>query len=109
MDICPIQHLFKSQIYQLAQYLNIPVEIQARIPTTDTYPGVCTQEEFFYRVPFHILDTIWLGYENGVNANEIAIALDLQTEQVSRVISDIQSKKRGSNYLRMPPIELSLQ
>ena len=107
VDINPIQHLFKTQIYQMAQYMKIPDEIRARIPTTDTYPGGCTQEEFFYRVPFDILDTIWLGYEKGVDINKIANALDLQTEQVSRVISDIQSKKRGTNYLRMPPLELS--
>jgi NAD+ synthase len=106
VDISPIQHLFKTQIYQIAQYLNIPDEIQARIPTTDTYPGGCTQEEFFFRVPFDILDTIWFGYEKGVDITKIANALDLQTEQVSRVISDIQSKKRGTNYLRMPPLEL---
>lgn len=107
VDISPIQHLFKTQIYQLARYLNIPDEIRSRVPTTDTYPGGCTQEEFFYRVPFEILDLIWLGYEKGVNINEIANALDLKTEQVSRVITDIQSKKRSTNYLRIPPIELS--
>ncbi|MBS4062761.1 MAG: NAD(+) synthase [Bacteroidetes bacterium] len=106
VDISPILHLYKTQIFQLAKYLNIPDEIRSRIPTTDTYPGGSTQEEFFYRVPFEILDTIWIGYEKGVNINEIANALELQTEQVSRVISDIQSKKRATNYLRMPPVEL---
>jgi NAD+ synthase len=103
-DVNPIQHLFKTQIYQLAQYLDIPKEIQERIPTTDTYPGGCTQEEFFYRVPFKILDTIWFGYENGIQVDQIATALGLQNEQVLRVISDIQSKKRSTEYLRMSPI-----
>lgn len=106
-DVCPIRHLFKTQVFQMAKYLNIPDEIRARTPTTDTYPGGSTQEEFFYRVPFDILDPIWLGYEKGVSVDEIAQALDLQPEQVSRVISDIQSKIRATNYLRMPPIELS--
>lgn len=104
VDVSPIRHLFKTQIYQLAQYLNIPGEIQKRIPTTDTYPGGSTQEEFFYRLPFDILDTIWAGYENGVSCAEIASVLDLQTEQVARVISDIESKKRSTNYLRTPPL-----
>jgi NAD+ synthase len=103
-DVNPIQHLFKTQIYQLAQYLDIPTEIQERTPTTDTYPGGCTQEEFFYRVPFNILDTVWFGYENGIDVDKIANALGLQREQVLRVISDIQSKKRSTEYLRMPPI-----
>jgi len=106
VDISPIEHLFKTQVYQIAQFLNIPQEIQTRIPTTDTYPGGSTQEEFFYRIPFDILDTVWLGYERGVSADEIARVLDLQTEQVSRVIADIQSKIHATNYLRTPPLEL---
>ena len=106
VDISPIQHLFKTQIFQLAEYLNIPDEIRARIPTTDTYPGGCTQEEFFYRVPFNVLDAIWLGYEKGVSVDEIAMALELRTEQVARVISDIKSKQRSTNYLRMSPLPI---
>lgn len=107
-DVGPIRHLFKTQVFQLAEYLNIPEEIRARIPTTDTYPGGSTQEEFFFRVPFDILDTIWLGYEKGVKVEEIAGTLGLQAEQVSRVIADIQSKERTTNYLRLPPLELDL-
>lgn len=105
-DVSPIQHLFKTQIYQLAQYLKIPDEIRTRIPTTDTYPGGCTQEEFFYRIPFNVLDAIWLGYERGVTADEIALGLGLQPEQVARVIADIKSKQRSTNYLRMTPLSI---
>ena len=106
VDIGPIEHLFKTQVFQIAKYLHIPEEIQARVPTTDTYPGGSTQEEFFYRVPFDILDMVWLGYEKGISNDAIARALDLQPEQVTRVISDIQSKIRTTNYLRMAPLGL---
>ncbi|MFZ6018137.1 MAG: NAD(+) synthase, partial [Chloroflexota bacterium] len=37
VDLSPILHLFKSQVYQLAKYLEIPSEIQQRPPTSDTY------------------------------------------------------------------------
>ncbi len=104
VDIGPIRHLFKTQVFQLAEYLGIPEEIRSRTPTTDTYPGGSTQEEFFYRIPFDLLDAIWLGYEKGVIAEEIAEALGLQPEQITRVIADIESKKRGTNYLRTMPI-----
>ncbi|PWH11907.1 MAG: NAD(+) synthase [Anaerolineae bacterium] len=104
VDIGPIRHLFKTQIYQLAEYLGIPEEIRSRVPTTDTYPGGSTQEEFFYRIPFDLLDAIWLGYEKETAPAEIAEALGLQPEQVTRVIADIESKKRGTNYLRMMPL-----
>ncbi len=106
VDISPIQHLYKTQIFQLAEYLRVSDEILKRVPTTDTYPGGSTQEEFFYRVPFNILDTVWAGFENGSEVGKIANMLGLREEQVTRVISDIQSKQRSTKYLRMTPIKL---
>jgi len=105
-DLQLIAHLFKTQVYQLAKYLNVPEEIQGRTPTTDTYPGGSTQEEFFYRVPFAILDTVWLGYERGLPHADIAQGLDLAVDQVDRIITDIISKQRATAYLRQAPIEL---
>ena len=48
-DIMPIAHLFKNQVFQLAEYLGVPKEISQRTPTTDTYSAEQTQEEFFYQ------------------------------------------------------------
>jgi NAD+ synthase len=107
VDTQPIGHLFKTQVYQLARELNIPEEIQQRTPTTDTYPGGSTQEEFFYRVPFEILDAVWLGYEAGVAHAVIAQALDLQVEQVERIVADIASKQRATAYLRAEPVKFA--
>jgi NAD+ synthase len=103
-DLQPLAHLFKTQVYQLARALDVPAEIQARTPTTDTYPGGQTQEEFFYRLPFALLDAIWLGHEQGVAPADIAAALDLASEQVKRVVTDIESKRRATEYLRMPAL-----
>lgn len=106
VDISPIQHLFKSQVYQLAKHLQIPQEIQNRIPTTDTYSAGSTQEEFFFRVPFEVLDLVWRGNELGVGREEIATILGLTPEQVGRVVKDILSKKRATDALRRAPITL---
>jgi len=106
VDVNPIVHLFKSQVYQLARYLGVPEEIQKRAPTSDTYSGGSTQEEFFFRLPFEILDTIWFGYERGIPSSEIATTLALSTEQVERVIADIVRKQRTTAYLRMSPLGL---
>jgi NAD+ synthase len=105
-DIQLIAHLFKTQVYQLARYLDVPAEIQARTPTTDTYPGAGSQEEFFYRIPFAVLDAIWLGHERGLSKEQIAVALDLAPEQVERVVKDIVSKQRATAYLRLAPVVL---
>jgi NAD+ synthase len=105
-DIKPIAHLFKTQVYQLAKYLEIPEEIQRRIPTTDTYSAEQTQEEFFFKLPFEMLDRIWFGWEKGYPASEIAEALLITEEQVNIVIGDIKRKIQTTEYLRHNPISL---
>lgn len=104
-DIKPIAHLFKTQVYQLAEYLGIPTEIQKRVPTTDTYSAEQTQEEFFFRVPFEILDPIWFGWENGVSIKEISKVLELDENYVKNVTKDIENKIRSTEYLKKDPIK----
>src|SRR5512133_3575540 len=36
-DLKPIAHLYKSQVYQLAEHLGVPRAVRERPPTTDTY------------------------------------------------------------------------
>jgi len=103
-DVKPIAGLFKSQVFQLAAYLGVPEEIQSRIPTTDTYSAEQTQEEFFFKLPFEILDAIWYGWETGHSMEDIAAGLNLSTEQVQFVINDIKRKIAATEYLRMMPI-----
>lgn len=105
-DVKPIAHLFKTQVYQLAEYLGVPEEIQKRAPTTDTYSAEQTQEEFFFRLPYSILDRIWYGWEKGFSSKDIADALNLTETQVDVVIKDIKQKIQTTEYLRMEPISL---
>ena len=44
-DFKPIAHLYKSQVYELADFLAIPDAIRSRPPTTDTYSLEQSQEE----------------------------------------------------------------
>jgi NAD+ synthase len=103
-DVKPIAHLFKTQVFQLAEYLEVPEEIRKRTPTTDTYSAEQTQEEFFYRVPFSILDRVWFGWEKGIASKTIAQALELTEENVESIIHDTQRKIRTTEYLRMEPL-----
>jgi NAD+ synthase len=102
-DIKPIAHLFKLQVYQLAAYLDIPQEIQERTPTTDTYSAECTQEEFFFRVPFEIGDVIWHAMEKSVPISEVAKALELTEAQIEHIQKDIKRKIKATEYLRAEP------
>jgi len=102
-DIKPIAHLFKVQVFQLAAYLDIPKEIQERTPTTDTYSAECTQEEFFFRVPFEIGDVIWYAMEKDIPVSEVAKELDLSEDQVVHIQNDIRRKIKATEYLRAEP------
>jgi NAD+ synthase len=106
VDVCPIVHLFKMQVYQVGGHLGVPRDILARTPTTDTYSAGSTQEEFFFRAPFGILDAIWAGMEQGASPVDIGQALGLTEEQAERVIKDILRKRQTTEYLRTPPLRL---
>jgi NAD+ synthase len=106
MDVKPIGHLYKTQVYQLAAYLEVPEEIRTRPPTSDTYSAGSTQEEFFFRLPFETLDLLWYALEHDVPAAEVAREMDLGQEQLQRVFDDLTRKQRTTAYLRTPPLGL---
>ncbi len=105
-DIKAIAHLYKTQVYQLAPYLNIPKEIQERTPTTDTYSAECTQEEFFFRVPHEIGDLVWYGMENNIPVKEVASVLNFTEAQVVNIQNDIRRKLKTTEYLKANPVHL---
>ena len=106
-DVAPIRHLFKTQVYQLAEYLDIPKEIRTAIPTTDTYSAHSSQEEFFFRLPFEVMDLLWYAQEHNVPVPEVAKVMDLTEDQVQRAFTDFTRKQRTTEYLRTIPIDYS--
>ncbi|MEI8306837.1 MAG: NAD(+) synthase [Chloroflexales bacterium] len=103
-DIQPIQHLYKTQVYQLAHYLGVTPEIIKRTPTTDTYSAECSQEEFYFRLPFEQMDLIWYGLDNQIPAADVAAALQISAQQVENVYRDLSQKSRSTEYLRSKPL-----
>ncbi|NEU10010.1 NAD(+) synthase [Flavihumibacter sp. R14] len=103
-DVMPIGGLYKTQVYQLAEFLGIPDEIIQRTPTTDTYTAEQTQEEFFYQLPFETMDLIWHGWENKCPPEELAHELDKSTDEIRNIYNSFERKRKTTDYLRMPPI-----
>jgi NAD+ synthase len=103
-DFKPIAHLYKTQVYEIAQALGIPEEITSRPPTTDTYSLAQTQEEFYFALPYDKMDLCLYAHNNNIPAGEVASTVGLSAEQVERVFKDIESKRRGTHYLHMPPM-----
>jgi NAD+ synthase len=107
VDVLPLKHLFKSQIYPLAEYLGVPMAVIKRPPTTDTYSAECTQEEFFYRLPFDVLDSIWEANERQQAPEQMAKDLGLRVTQVENVLDDLRRKKHTTEYLRLEPMTIT--
>ena len=102
-DIKPIAHLYKSQVYQLAEYLGVPDEIRRRPPTTDTYSLPQEQDEFYFSLSHEKLDLCLYAHNEGYSASTVAAVLGLSAEQVERVFRDIDQKRRSTRYLHLPP------
>jgi NAD+ synthase len=102
-DVKPIAHLYKSQVYELAEYLGVPEAIRTRPPTTDTYSLPQSQEEFYFSLPHTLMDLCLFGRNNGVPIEDVADATGLTIEQVSRVFRDIAQKRNTTRYLHLAP------
>ncbi len=103
-DFKPIAHLYKSQVYQLAERLGIPEEIRRRAPTTDTWSLPQTQEEFYFSVPSEVMDLCLLALDRGIPASAAAQAAGLSLPALQAVWRDIVAKRRVARYLHAPPL-----
>jgi NAD+ synthase len=103
-DFKPIAHLYKSQVYMLAEALGVPKEIRNRPPTTDTYSLPQTQEEFYFALPYDKMDLCLYGINHNISPADVAPAVELTVEQVERVYKDIESKRRGTKFLHLSPL-----
>ena len=103
-DIMPIGNLYKTQVYQLANYLGVPKSIIDRTPTTDTYSAEQTQEEFFFQLPYGLMDIFWYGFENGYSPEEVAEVMGEDVEKVKNLFCNFERKRKTTEYLRMSPV-----
>ena len=104
VDIEPIAHLYKNQVFQLAEHLGVIPEILERSPCPDTYSAPVTDEEWFFRMPFKVLDLLLYAWENKVDISEVCRVMELTEDQVKRVFRDFAGKYKTTEHLRhFPP------
>ena len=106
VDIEPIGHLYKTQVYELSEYMGVIEEIRHRAPSPDTYSFVISDEEFFFRIPYDKLDLLLYAWENKVPIEEVCQTMDLEGEQVKRAFRDFKSKYTSTQHLRILPASL---
>jgi NAD+ synthase len=102
-DLKPIAHLYKSQVYQLAEYLGIPAQVRQRQPTTDTYSLPQGQDEFYFSLPYERMDLCLFARNNNYPPGSVAALVNLSVEQVQRIYRDIDAKRSATKYLHAAP------
>ena len=105
-DVECISHLYKTNIYELAEYLEIPREIQERTPSPDTFSLPVSDTDFYFCLPFNILDPLLYAWQYNISAAETASALDLGEDQVKRAFRDFQSKHASTEHIRVLPASI---
>ena len=103
-DIKPIAHLYKTQVYELARVLGLPDAIINRPPTTDTYSLPQGQDEFFFSVPYEVMDLCLYGKNHGFGPEDVAPAAGLPAGRVKAIYEDIDRKRATTRYLHLSPV-----
>ena len=103
-DVKPIAHLYKTQVYQLAEELGVPASITGRAPTTDTFPMEQSQEEFYFSMPLSQMDAVLHGVNANVPAERLADELGLDPEHVQRAYDEAVHRRAATRYLHRRPL-----
>jgi NAD+ synthase len=103
-DVKPIAHLYKTQVYALARYLQLPEEICSARPTTDTYSLQQGQDEFYFALPYEKMDVALWAYNHGITGDALAASLAMSPEQAAFVYGDIRAKREATRPLHSKAI-----
>ena len=104
VDMEPIAHLYKTQVFQLAEFLDIPQEIVKRTPSPDTWSAGVSDEEFYFRIPYDLLDLLLYAHEQQIPLEDVSKVLNMPPEKIMRLYKDFDAKNKATWHLRiMPP------
>ena len=102
-DLEPLTNLYKSQIYQIGEFLKVPNEILEKDASADIWSFNTSDEEFFYSVPYHIVDLILYARENNMTKSEIEKISNLSLEQIEKLLQFQNQKQVKSQHMREMP------
>jgi len=99
--IAPLRGLYKSQVKQLAIYLNVPSSIINKPPSPDLIPGIDNSERDI-GMSYKNVDLILYALEKGMDCEEISKRLNLPLRDVRH----IESLMHESRFMREVPYTL---
>jgi len=99
-DIMPLLNLYKTQVRELALYLNIPARIIEKPPSPDVMPGLADDEEVI-RISYEKMDLILLALKKGWKPSDIVKNLGVKEEEVI-YIKDLMQKSEHMRKIYKP-------
>ncbi len=99
VDIEPIADLFKSEIYQMAERLNIPSEVMEVAPTAALWPGQTDEKEL--GLDYFQLDTALKLMAQGITPEKVCELTNIDFKKMAKIL---ERKKKNAHKLLMPPI-----
>ena len=91
-DIMPLLNLYKTQVRELAQYLNIPARIIEKPPSPDMMPGLTDDEEVI-GISYEKMDLILMALEKGWELSDIAKTLEIKEDKVFYIKNMMQKSE----------------
>ena len=103
VDLEPIADMYKLQVYKLAELLNIDKTIISRAPSPDTWSHFTSDEDFYLRMPYEILDQLLYAEEHDLPLEVVKKNTGLDSGQIAWAQKHIHSMKHASRLLQLAP------
>ena len=100
VDIMPLGDLYKTQVWEIAKYLKIPMEVVSKPPSAGLWHGQSDEEEL--KLSYHVLDKILAGLERKIEVNDIAKIVGVKQSDVVR-IKNMRVKTQHKRRLGLIP------
>ncbi len=97
-DINPIGDLYKTQVWEMAEFVGVPERIVKKKPSADLWPGQTDEGEI--GLSYRTLDQILIGYVDLRLRREELVEIGFDPVVVDRVLTMV----RNSQYKRKLPI-----
>ena len=98
VDIMPIGDVYKTQVLELARYLDIPGEIITKPPTAGLLKGQTDEQDL--QMSYTVLDSILRGLEQKLDLQDILLQTGASKQQVER----IRRMRINSQHKRRSPL-----
>ena len=103
VDLEPIANMYKLQVYRLSELLKIDKKIISRAPSPDTWSHFTSDEDFYLRMPYDILDQLLYAEEQKLPPAIVQRCTGLTSGQIEKALKHIHSMKNASRMLQLAP------